>query len=352
MPIQFLNGNTYGPYSGDVPDTLTVDAGATVHATTAGTAALTLGSGPWMDVCLNGKVTADNGAAVNLKSAGAFHSTVVVGPDAEVSGGGSSGAGIATAHATTIANSGSIKGGSSGILESGDGDFYIFNSGTIEGGSHGIGIWGLGTHQVITSGTITGGTYAIFGSSGAEWVANIGTLQGNVHLGDGNDILANFIKEEGQRYDGKVTGVIDLGGGDDQFFGGKFNETVKGGAGKDTLMGGRGTDKLFGGTEADTFAFTSVKDSLVGSKHDVIADFERGVDHIDLAGIDANAKKGGDQKFKFIGTKAFSKKAGELHYVKKGGYALVQGDVNGDGKADFEIKLDGITKLAADDFVL
>jgi hypothetical protein len=34
-----------------------------------------------------------------------------------------------------------------------------------------------------------------------------------------------------------------------------------------------------------------------------------------------------------------------LHYVKKAGYLLVEGDVDGDGRADFQIKLDGLTSI-------
>jgi hypothetical protein len=75
------------------------------------------------------------------------------------------------------------------------------------------------------------------------------------------------------------------------------------------------------------------------------------LDHIDLSDIDA--KKGaGNQAFKFIGAKAFTHHKGELHYIKKAGYLLVEGDMDGNGKADFQIEVHGVTKLGALDFNL
>ena len=64
--------------------------------------------------------------------------------------------------------------------------------------------------------------------------------------------------------------------------------------------------------------------------------------------MDANKKKDGLQKFKFIGKKGFHEKAGELHY--KGG--KVEADVNGDGKADWQVFVDDKPKLGFDDFNL
>lgn len=141
------------------------------------------------------------------------------------------------------------------------------------------------------------------------------------------------------------------------------NDVIKGGAGLDVLYGfggndkitgGRGPDQLFGGAGADTFIFKSIKDSTAAvSGRDTIHDFSQSQkDKIDLKAIDANTKSAGDQAFKFIGSEAFHKKAGELRYEKRGGDTVVHGDLNGDGKADFSIELGHALALKASDFIL
>jgi Ca2+-binding RTX toxin-like protein len=134
---------------------------------------------------------------------------------------------------------------------------------------------------------------------------------------------------------------------------------LSGGAGNDRLTGGLGHDTLTGGAGNDVFDFNALNESPVGAgNRDVITDFQSGLDHIDLAGIDADAGRAGDQGFKFIGTKGFSGKAGELHYqtIDQAGTAndmtVVSGDTNGDGVADFEIQITGIVQLSSNDFVL
>ena len=111
-------------------------------------------------------------------------------------------------------------------------------------------------------------------------------------------------------------------------------------------------DPKYGGAGADFFDFNSIKDSVTGNKRDKILDFDRSeADKIDLAGIDAKMGKSGNQKFKWIGKQDFHDKKGELRYEKKGAKAIVQGDVNGDGKADFEINVSA-ANLNAVDFIL
>ena len=89
------------------------------------------------------------------------------------------------------------------------------------------------------------------------------------------------------------------------------NNKLSGLAGDDTLVGGLGADTLTGGKGADIFKFNSVKETGIDVKtRDIITDFKHSEkDKIDLSGIDANAKIAGDQAFKFIGSKNFSKDA-------------------------------------------
>ena len=93
-------------------------------------------------------------------------------------------------------------------------------------------------------------------------------------------------------------------------------------------------------------------DSPVGSSVDTITDFSHAqADQIDLHLIDA-INGGADDAFSFIGSAAFSHTAGELHYVAVSGGLMVSGDVNGDGLADFQFKVQGVSSLQASDFLL
>ena len=104
-----------------------------------------------------------------------------------------------------------------------------------------------------------------------------------------------------------------------------------------------------GGTGADTFDFNKVSESRVGAKHDLIQGFKHSEnDRIDLKSIDADSTAGGNQAFDLIGKAAFSGTAGELRFA--GG--LLQGDVNGNGVADLEVKVTGLGGAVDGDFIL
>jgi len=110
-----------------------------------------------------------------------------------------------------------------------------------------------------------------------------------------------------------------------------------------------------GGTGADTFDYNRTSHSKRGAQHDVIFSFSGNggeLDQIDLLGIDA--KKGhGNQAFHWIGAHKFHHKAGELQVKYNGSteVAIVQGDVNGDGKADFQIEVHSTAALGPADFI-
>jgi serralysin len=138
--------------------------------------------------------------------------------------------------------------------------------------------------------------------------------------------------------------------------GSKTANALDGARGADLLTGGAGRDALDGGAGSDRFIFLAKSDSVVGKNRDVIADFT-GADLIDLKSIDARTGAGNDA-FRFIKAQDFHERAGELHMVRvdKSGKAndltLVEGDINGDGKADFQIALTGLHTLTAGDFAL
>ena len=123
-------------------------------------------------------------------------------------------------------------------------------------------------------------------------------------------------------------------------------DRLSGGAGNDTLLGGKVKDVLIGDAGADRFVFASAKDTVVGSKRDVVVFSRAEGDRIDLSAIDASTRASGDQSFTWTGSGTFSKVAGQLTF--SGG--LLRGDTNGDGKADFEINIRGA--LGAADIIL
>jgi hypothetical protein len=118
----------------------------------------------------------------------------------------------------------------------------------------------------------------------------------------------------------------------------------------DQVSGGVGSDTLTGGADVDVFVYRSVAESAPGGT-DLITDFVKGVDRINLANIDAIAATVGvNDAFTFIGTAAFSNVAGQLRYAQSGGQTIVSGDVDGNGTADLQIVLGGTINLAAADF--
>jgi Ca2+-binding RTX toxin-like protein len=130
------------------------------------------------------------------------------------------------------------------------------------------------------------------------------------------------------------------------------NDTITGNSGKDTFIGGAGADVIRGNAGADLFKYAAANETPVGAP-DKIVDFQLGVDHIDLSGIDAVSSLAGNQAFHFIGSSAFTKHAGELRVdVSNTTVTKVLGDLNGDGVADFAIHLSGHLALTSGDFIL
>lgn len=152
------------------------------------------------------------------------------------------------------------------------------------------------------------------------------------------------------------------GSGDDTYVGGNKADVLSGGAGDDTLSGGKGKDRLTGGLGADqldgnggkdVFIFKTVAQSTLEDA-DTITGFQGGTkgDRIDLSKIDADTGAQGNNAFEYIGTAAFSGKAGELRIETVDSVASVYGDVDGDGLADFLILLESSSSLRGRDFVL
>ncbi|QNN64238.1 calcium-binding protein [Sphingomonas rhizophila] len=142
--------------------------------------------------------------------------------------------------------------------------------------------------------------------------------------------------------------------GADTIRAGLGNDILYGENGTDYLYGGSGLDRFYGGAGADLFAFENLDFAGMGSgTADRIHDFSHAQgDRISLELVDANSNVGFDQAFTFVGSAAFSNVAGQLRYQQISGNTYVQGDTDGDGKADFWIRIDGLHALAATDFIL
>jgi Ca2+-binding RTX toxin-like protein len=152
--------------------------------------------------------------------------------------------------------------------------------------------------------------------------------------------------------------LIGLDGGD-TLSGGNGSDNLQGGGGLDRLIGGNGSDDLTGGVGADSFAFNAKTESVRGAARDSILDFSHDEgDRIDLGAIDANSGKAGNQDFHFVDGDDLSQSFAAYHRSHaKGAWAgvirvtadnIVQADINGDGKADFEIAVQGDHLTKAD----
>jgi Ca2+-binding RTX toxin-like protein len=175
--------------------------------------------------------------------------------------------------------------------------------------------------------------------------------------GNGNDKLFGNVDND-RLAGGAGNDSLNGGSGQDRLAGGLGADNMTAGTGDDVLTGGQGRDVETGGAGADDFDFNTIGESAVGSGRDVITDFVHLFDDIDLSGIDASARTAGNQAFHYIGSSAFHARAGEVRFVTinvtgtTGDKTLIEGDVNGDGKADFQIELRGLKVLDAGDFIL
>jgi len=340
-----------------------------------------------------------NAAAIRSENANATHGTVVVAGavqalasfgqrDAISLTGTATGLadGLGGHHVTVLAGGSVLSTTGNGITLAGIGA-EVTNFGVITGVNYGVQSLG-GTMTVTNSGTIGGSLGAILGGIGSEQLFNAGTLLGNVQLGAGNDLYDGRLGQItgsvsgddgldrllGGAQDDSFDGGLDDdtlhgGGGDDGLAGGDGNDVIRGnvgddaldgGVGRDTLLGGGGDDKLTGGNSADLMSGGLGQDVFIfmpsigigrfSGYRDIITDFTAGVDVVDLSAVDASAVVAGNQAFTFIGSVAFTNVAGQLRYATANG--LLQGDLNGDGVADFALELASRPALLVTDILL
>lgn len=269
-------------------------------------------------------------------------------------------------------------------------ELSLRNSGLISGVGVAIALEGTGdqpTSQILNSGIIevqaAAGRGLAIRSTSVVHLVNTGEIIGTVKLGWGDDIVDNR--------NGRIIGQVQMDDGDNLFDGGSLAETVKsgkgldtlrggdgndrltsgsshdqlfggagndlldggadnddlqGGAGADTIIGGDGTDQMAGGAGRDRFVFLSAADSDSGQAPDQIADFQRGVDKIDLTGFVAPSCR-------FVGTDAFTGGGtASFGYDLRQGLVELRVDLDGDSATDFWIDLMGLRALAASDILI
>jgi Ca2+-binding RTX toxin-like protein len=252
-------------------------------------------------------------------------------------------------------------GGGMDALYGGDGIDYLL------GGLEGDRLYGEAGNDTLLGqdgdDTVEGGAGedALYGGAGADSLAG-GADRDRLYGEDGSDTLMGLdgddvldggagtdILRGGVGLDFLSGGADDdrLAGeeGNDRLFGDAGNDLLEGGLGDDELTGGDGNDVLIGGAGAerlnggagsDRFILQAAADSA-GASTDLILSFERGADMLDLTQIDANSLTPDNDAFTFIGSGAFTGQAGQLRSYFGAGSWMVEGDVNGDGTADFAI---------------
>ena len=224
-------------------------------------------------VTLNGAVGSFNQAGIHLLGPAAA-SSITVGSTGEAFG-ATYGITVDSGTSANITNHGTIScanvdPSATAIFEQNLGALApaisITNTGSILGSSAGFGIvlQGTGLHTVNNSGVISGAV-AISLDSGVDHLTNSGTLSGLVRLAGGADVFTDF----SALVQGKVSGQIDLGNGNDIFNGGNNSESLIDNGGSDTMtfgggddvyhalninmIGADGIDSLDGGTGSDLY---------------------------------------------------------------------------------------------------
>ncbi len=191
-------------------------------------------------------------------------------------------------------------------------------------------------------------------------VSNAGYLRFFEHGHAAGAEYANFERVVGGQSQDQLRGsddrdVLDGGLGWDRVYGRAGNDRLYGGPGGDAIYGNRGADTMTGGEGAviDRFIYFTPDDTGVGAgQRDVITDFRPGEDRIEISRFDADLTQPRNQAFSLIHTSQFSGAGAELRYHHSAGDTIVQGDMDGDRQADFEIQLTGVMHLSATDFLL
>lgn len=241
-------------------------------------------------------------------------------------------------------------------------------------------IYGFAGNDTLLGGS---GNDQLFGGIGDDW------LYGN----EGNDLLMGGAGDD-HLSGGDGNDTLDGGDGDDTLVGGRDNDSINGGTGSDVLYGNDGNDRIFGSFGNDQLYGQQGNDLLIGDMgndtleggsgddvlnddfgfnamiggsgrdcfvfedyfglafHNTILDFNPADDFLSFRDIDADRSTLGYDPFRLV--TRFSGNAGEMLVTPPSGGGLdwlVQGDVNGDGRADFSVIVRSRSALSSANFI-
>lgn len=189
---------------------------------------------------------------------------------------------------------------------------------------------------------IDGGTEmdTLIGGAGRDTLSYLSSNQAVVvslatHISSTSDTISGFENLMGSLMNDTLTGDS----GANELYGADGSDVLIGGDGDDLLFGGAGGDTMTGGSGSDTFVFLSA-DRNTYVQEDLITDLTAD-DFIDLSGVDADVLLAGDQAFTFV--EALTGVAGQatLLFDSTSNRTLLSLDVDGDGVADFAIRMVG-----------
>jgi Ca2+-binding RTX toxin-like protein len=265
----------------------------------------------------------------------------------------------------TLNNTGSIfnQGMNNAIRNGGSANLELNNSGTIRnGGGALISCEGTGIDTISNSGTIgvAGKSSMILLGLGADKITNTGTgvIYSGVNMGDGADTYIGGLFSDQANGDLGADGISGNGGAD-FLRGGDGADKLTGGAGRDWLWGWDGGAANINDGDVDTFYYNALSDSgITGATRDVIRDFVRLSDKINLVNIDANDLVAGNQAFGFNAVRGAVLATGQLGYVFEdvagtvNDKTIVSVNTDADAAIEFSIEMTGLKYLSATDFFL
>ena len=252
--------------------------------------------------------------------------------------------------------------------EAGNDRMIVDNAGDVANGGDGIDtveISAAGLDYAVASDVeiirnISGGDLILALNALANTYGGSATGNDVVFAGDGQDSVYGrggddeLFGQGGNDYLFGEAGMDLLVGGNDNdlLYGGADSDTLSGGSGTDTLygeagndrlVGGAGIDILNGGLGADSYEFDAGDTGSTIATADRIQGYNQGQgDVIDLSGAGLSS---------FIGGAVFGNVAGQVRSEVIGGNTFVMGDVDGNGVADFIVRIDGVVMLGSGDFV-